>query len=231
VWQQLDRNTLFRHHWGGHPAKGEEYERIVHEVFEPQLARLQAEALRDGWLEARIVAGYWPCRADGDQVIIFDPLERTRELARLDFPRQPDGDQLCLADYFRSDVDDVIALQAVSTGPRAGAAIEALLEAGDYAGMLLVNGLAAATAEALAEYAHLLARRELGLPPGRGLRFSWGYAACPDLDQQRRVLPLLDAEGSIGLRLTPSSTLDPEHSTAAMIVHHPAVSYFAVRSP
>ena len=229
VWQHLDRNTLFRHHWGGHRAKGDDYERIVREVFEPQLRQLQIEAVRDGWLAARIVAGYWPCRADGNQVRIFDPMARTRELARLDFPRQPDGDHLCLADFFHSDTDDVIALQAVSTGPRAGQAIEALLAGGAYVRMLLTNGLAAATAEALAEYAHSLARRELGLQASRGLRFSWGYAACPDLDQQRIILPLLDAEGSIGLRLSPSSTLDPEHSTAAMIVHHPAVSYFAVR--
>jgi len=101
VWQYLDRNTLFRHHWGGHKAKGEEYERIIREVFEPELASLSADALREGWLEPLIVSGYFPCNASGEQLIVFDPENHSREVARLDFPRQSDGERLCLADYFR----------------------------------------------------------------------------------------------------------------------------------
>ncbi|MBV9356012.1 MAG: methionine synthase, partial [Chloroflexi bacterium] len=172
------------------------------------------------------------CQADGDQLAILDPEDRSRELTRLSFPRQPDAEQLCLADYFRplgSPELDVIALQAVTVGARAGAYVEELQVAGDYSRMLYVNGLASATAEALAEWAHRLARRELGLPESQGLRFSWGYPACPDLEEQRLVLPLLDAERAIGLRLSLSGNLDPEHSTAALIVHHPDAKYFAVR--
>jgi 5-methyltetrahydrofolate--homocysteine methyltransferase len=97
--------------------------------------------------------------------------------------------------------------------------------------MLYVNGLASSTAEALAEYAHHQARRSLGLPSHQGLRFSWGYPACPDLEEQRKVLPLLRAEAEIGLSLSLSGHLDPEHSTAAIVVHHPEAKYFAVRSP
>src|SRR5919205_1424490 len=115
---------------------------------------------------------------------------------------------------------DVVALQAVTTGPRAGAYIEELQESGDYSRMLYVNGLASGTAEALADYAHALARRELGLADNQGLRFSWGYAACPDLAEQRKVLPLLRAEEDIGLTLSLSNNLDPEHSTAAIVLHH-----------
>lgn len=230
VWAHLDRNTLFRHHWGGYQARGAEYGRVVHERFEPALARLEAEAVRDDWLDARIVAGYWPCRSEGDSLLILDPRDPTSVLTRLDFPRQPDGEGLCLADYF-SPVQDLVAFQAVSVGRRAGAYVEALQRAGEYVHMLEVNGLASATTEALAEYAHAHARADLGLPPTRSLRFSWGYPACPDLEEQRKVLPLLEAERYLGLTLTSSGNLDPEHSTVAMIVHHPDVKYFAVRTP
>jgi 5-methyltetrahydrofolate--homocysteine methyltransferase len=233
VWKYLDRNTLFRHHWGGHKAKGEEYERIIREVFEPELASLTEDALRAGWLEPLIVSGYFPCNAAGEQLIVFDPEDQRREVARLDFPRQPDGERLCLTDYFRpveSNERDVVVLQAVSAGPRAGEYVEALQQSGEYSRMLYVNGLASGTAEALADYAHNLARQELGLAENRGLRFSWGYAACPDLEEQRKVLPLLHAERDIGLTLSLSNNLDPEHSTAAIVLHHPETKYFSVRT-
>ncbi|MDQ6674438.1 MAG: dihydropteroate synthase, partial [Chloroflexota bacterium] len=233
VWQYLDRNTLFRHHWGGHKAKGDEYERIIREVFEPELASLTQDALREGWLKPLIVSGYFPCNASAEQLIVFDPDNPSREVTRLDFPRQPDGERLCLSDYFRpieSNQRDVVVLQAVSAGPRAGAYVEALQQSGEYSRMLYVNGLASGTAEALADYAHHLARRELGLPENQGLRFSWGYAACPDLAEQRKVLPLLQAEQEIGLSLSLSNNLDPEHSTAAIVLHHPETKYFSVRT-
>jgi 5-methyltetrahydrofolate--homocysteine methyltransferase len=233
VWRYLDRNTLFRHHWGGHRAKGAEYERIVKEIFEPELAALSEDALQTGWLEPLIVSGYFPCNASGEELIIFAADESGAEVARLEFPRQADGERLCLADYFRpveSGQRDVVVLQAVSAGKRAGEYVEELQRSGDYSRMLYVNGLASGTAEALADYAHNLARRELGLPENRGLRFSWGYAACPDLAEQRKVLPLLRAKEEIGLTLSLSNNLDPEHSTAAIVLHHPEAKYFSVRS-
>jgi len=221
VWRSLDRNTLFRFHWGGYRASEDSYERLVREYFEPTLEQLTADALRDGWLEARIVNGYFACRAEGNSIVLEDDV-------RLEFPRQPEGERLCLADYFSPD-QDIVALQAVSVGARAGLEVERSQREGHYERMLLVNGLASATAEALAEYAHQAVRRELGLAPDQGLRFSWGYAACPDLAEQRKVLPLLRAEPEIGLRLTESDTLEPEHSTVAIVVHHPEAKYFAVR--
>jgi 5-methyltetrahydrofolate--homocysteine methyltransferase len=232
VWKYLDRNTLFRHHWGGHRAKGAEYERIINEIFEPELASLSEDALHEGWLQPLIVSGYFPCGASGDQLIVFDSTRQDIEVARLSFPRQPDGERLCLSDYFRSiesQQRDVVVFQAVTTGPRAGQYVEDLQRTGDYSRMLYVNGLASGTAEALADYAHHLARRELGLAHNQGLRFSWGYAACPDLAEQRKVLPLLQAEERIGLTLSLSNNLDPEHSTAAIVLHHPEAKYFAVR--
>lgn len=231
VWAHLDRNTLFRYHWGGYRAHGDDYERLVHDVFEVELERLMDDAIRQGWLEPLMLSGYYPCNSDGDAVIVFDPHDHDREVTRLHFPRQADGERLCLSDYVRplsSGERDVIAFQAVSAGPRAGVLIEDLQRAGEYRRMLFVNGLASATAEALADYAHAIARRDLGVPPTQGLRFSWGYAACPDLSEQRKVLQLLDAEREIGLRLTLSDTFDPEHSTAALIIHHPRATYFSV---
>jgi 5-methyltetrahydrofolate--homocysteine methyltransferase len=233
VWRHLDRNTLFRYHWGGYRLSPDELQRLTRDDFEPRLAALSEEAHRDGWLQPLVVNGYFACQADGDSLLVYAGPDSQTAFTRLDFPRQPDGEQLCLADYFRardSGERDVVALQAVTTGPRAGEYIDELLALGRYARMQYVSGLAAATAEALAEHAHQLARRDLGLASGRGLRFSWGYPACPDLEEQRKVLPLLRAEQVIGLTLSESNNLDPEHSTAAIIAHHPEAKYFAVRA-
>jgi 5-methyltetrahydrofolate--homocysteine methyltransferase len=232
VWRGLDRNTLFRYHWGGYRAPPAEFERLVRDVFEPKLAALSVDAYQSGWLQPLIVSGYFACNADGDGLRIYASPGTSATLARLSFPRQPDGEQLCLADYFlpvSSGQQDVVAFQAVTAGPRAGDYIDELLRSGKLARMLYVSGLAAATAEALADYAHNLVRRDLRLDAARSLRFSWGYPACPDLGQQRTVLPLLDAGAQIGLSLSQSDNLDPEHSTAALIVHHPEAKYFAVR--
>jgi 5-methyltetrahydrofolate--homocysteine methyltransferase len=233
VWRSLDHNTLFRYHWGGYRLDARELERLIRHDFEPRLATLCDDARRGGWLQPLIVSGYFACQADGDSLDIYATPDSRDVLARLDFPRQPDGERLCLADYFRprdSRERDVVVLQAVTTGPRAGEYIDELLDSGAYARMQYVSGLAAATAEALAEHAHQLACLQLELDAGRGLRFSWGYPACPDLEEQRKVLPLLQAEQRIGLRLSESNNLDPEHSTAAIMLHHPEAKYFAVRA-
>jgi 5-methyltetrahydrofolate--homocysteine methyltransferase len=231
VWLHLDLNTLYRHHWGGFHAKGSDYQRLVREEFEPLLEELKQDALRDGWLEARIVMGYFPCEAEDDHLLVYHPTRPERVVRQLDFPRQPGGEALCLTDYFRSAESgerDVLVLQAVSGGSRAGAYVDELQRAGEYRRMLFVNGLASATAEALAEYTLQVARRELGLEPGRGLRFSWGYPACPDLLEQHKILSLLGAAAEIDLTLSESGNLEPEHSTAAMVVHHPVAKYFAI---
>lgn len=232
VWEHLDRGTLYRFHWGGYRLDADALDRLQREEFEPLLGRLKLEAEEAGWIQALVVSGYFPCNAEGDDLVVFDPAHQDTQVARLVFPRQPDGDRLCLADYFRpleSGIRDVVAFQAVSAGGGAARYVEQLERAGSYERMVYVHGLAAATAEALASWAHEHARREMGLAPGQGLRYSWGYPACPDLEEQRKVLPLLRADEEIGLRLSASGSLDPEHSTAALVVHHPHASYFAVR--
>jgi 5-methyltetrahydrofolate--homocysteine methyltransferase len=196
---------------------------------------MQRQALREGWLQPQGVYGYWPAEADGDSLIVFDPVAldtgRRRELLRFDFPRQPAGEHLCLADYFLplgSDLMDVVAFQVVTVGQAATDRFDRLQAAGDYSEAYYTHGLAVQTAEATAEYLHRHIRRELGLAEEQGKRDSWGYPAIPDLEDHQKVFTLLPAEKELGMSLTVACQLVPEQSTAAIILHHPAARYFAV---
>jgi 5-methyltetrahydrofolate--homocysteine methyltransferase len=228
----LDRNALFRGQWGG-KAHGEEFARLVREEFEPRLARMIREARQRQYLQPRAVYGYFPCRAEGDDLVVYDPRNVTREVERFHFPRQPAGERLCLADYFLTEGDarNVVAFQVVTMGPRASEAIQELQAAGEYSAAYWLHGFSVQMAEAMAEYVNQRVRRELGLPPegDQGRRYSWGYAAIPDLADHARVFKLLGVPEAIGVELTEGYQLVPEQSTAAIVVHHPAAVYFSVR--
>jgi len=230
LWSHFDLRSLFRLSWGGSNAKGEAWERLLHEEFEPRLAAYQARAERETLLTPRVVYGYFPAAGLGDEVIVYDPTDVRREIGRLPFARQVGGDHLCLADYLCEPTDgaasDVIALQVVTVGLPIGERIEALQAAGDYSEAYFLHGFSVQSAEALAEHTHARIRRELGLPEGRGKRYSWGYGACPDLSQHELVWRLLDAEAAIGTQLTEAYQIVPEQSTAAIVMHHPEASYF-----
>jgi 5-methyltetrahydrofolate--homocysteine methyltransferase len=171
-------------------------------------------------------------------VIVYDPAAvesdggARRELARFTFPRQEGRDRLCLADYLRS-VDsgdlDVLPLQLVTVGDAATKRFDELQAAGEYSEAYFVHGIAVEAAEAVAEWLHRRIRAELGIPGIRGKRYSWGYGACPDLDDHELVFRLLPAEGALGMTLTSAFQLVPEQSTAAMIVHHPEAKYYSIR--
>lgn len=227
VFDCLSLNELYRLSWGAKNKHGAEWEKLKAE-FDARLARMKREAIRDAWLKPQGVYGYWPCQADGDELVLFDQLN---EIARFAFPRQPDGDHLCLADYF-APVDsgqmDVVALQIVTVGAEASTRFEQLQEAGNYSEAYYLHGLAVQTAEAAAEYLHRHIRRELGLAEGQGKRYSWGYPAIPELDQHRKVFDLLPAEEALNMSLSPAFQLIPEQSTAAIILHHPEARYFSV---
>ncbi len=236
IFQYLFKNELFRLSWGAKNAHGEEWAKLQAE-FEARLAKMQKEMLKNGWLRPQAVYGYFPCQADGDNLVIFSPLPAEEgpgvraELARFTFPRQPAGEHLCLADYFApvaSGQFDVVAFQVVTVGQAATARFDALQEAGDYAEAYYFHGLAVQTAEATAEYLHRHIRRELGLAEGQGKRYSWGYPAIPELDDHRKVFDLLPAQGELGMSLTSAFQLVPEQSTAAIIVHHPEAKYYTV---
>ena len=216
--------------WRAANAKGEEWERLVREEFDPRRERYQHRAERETLLSPQVVYGYFPAAASGDDALIYDPEDHGREIARFRFARQLGGEHLCLADYVREPVDgrasDVVALQVVTVGADVGSKIEALHAAGDYSESYFLHGFSVQSAEALAELSHRRVRAELQLEREHGKRYSWGYGACPDLSQHRIVWELLDVEQRIGARLTDAFQIVPEQSTAAIVLHHPQASYF-----
>ena len=237
VFDVLDLDELYRLQWGGR-GSGPEYEETVREVFEPALHRLKEQAKREHWLHPRAVYGFFPVQSRGNDVLVFDPgaFERDgslAEIARFHFPRQDGRERLCLADYFRSfesgDVD-VAAFQVVTVGDDATRKFDELQTAGEYSEAYYVHGLAVETAEAVAEWLHRRIRHELAVPPGRGKRYSWGYGACPELEDHGTLFRILPAERELGMTLTSAFQLVPEQSTAAIIVHHPEAKYYAVRT-
>ncbi len=196
---------------------------------------MQKEAIATRWLQPQGVYGYWPCQAVGNELVIYDPQTITKtspkKFARFSFPRQPEGDRLCLADYFNladSDRIDVVALQVVTVGLQATHQFDRLQNAGDYTEAYFTHGLAVQTAEAAADYLHKHILRELGLPENQGKRYSWGYPAIPDLADHQLVFDLLPVQSELGMSLTSAYQLVPEQSTAAIIVHHPQAKYFSV---
>jgi len=236
VLDLLDLDELYRLQWGAR-GSGEAYQQTVRTEFEPVLARLKEEAARDGWLVPQAAYGYFPVQAQGNEVIVYDPVAweadggSLREVARFHFPRQEGRERLCLADYFRSvesgDVD-VIGLQVVTVGDAATRRFEELQAMGEYTEAFYSHGLAVEAAEATAEWLHRRIRSELGVPAGSGKRYSWGYGACPDLEDHDVVFQLLPVD-ALGMSLTSARQLLPEQSTAALIVHHPEAKYYAVR--
>jgi 5-methyltetrahydrofolate--homocysteine methyltransferase len=238
VFELLDLDELFRLQWGAR-GSGAQYEATVRNEFLPVLERLKADAIAEGWLRPQAVYGYFPAQTEANDVIIYDPAAYAadggslREIARFHFPRQEGRERLCLADYFRpvssGDVD-VIGLQIVTVGDEATRRFEALQAAGEFAEAYYVHGIAVEAAEAVAEWMHRHLRAELGVPHGQGKRYSWGYGACPDLDDHATLFRLLPAEAALGMELSSAFQLIPEQSTAALIVHHPEAKYYAVRS-
>jgi 5-methyltetrahydrofolate--homocysteine methyltransferase len=229
VWPHLDLAELYKLQWGV-KAKGAEYEKLIREEFGPKLEELQAEAQANGWLVPKLVYGYFPCHAEGNDLVVLDPAHRKEELARLKLPRQPDDRNLCLADFFKEERgSDVCALQVVTVGDAASKLAEEAQERGDYTRALFLHGLAVETAEALAEYWHRHVRAELGVPEGEGKRYSPGYPSWPELADQRQVWKLLEPDRTIGVSLTEANQMVPEQSTSAIVLHHPEAIYFLVR--
>ncbi len=235
VFPYIYKPELFRLSWGAKNTQGEEWQRLEAE-FETRLARMKKETLADKTLVPQAVYGYFPAQSDGDDLVIFDPVcfevnDGLEEIARFSFPRQPAGDHLCLADYFApvgGERVDVCPLQVVTVGRRATERFDRLQAANAYTDAYFFHGLAVQTAEATATYMNRHINRELGIPVERGKRYSWGYPACPDLDDHVTLFRLLPAEDKLGMALTPAYQLVPEQSTAAIVVHHPDARYYSV---
>jgi 5-methyltetrahydrofolate--homocysteine methyltransferase len=234
VFPYLDRHVLFKLHWGGRGVKGEAWRELVEgggeeEGFAPRLERMWRE---QDYLRPRARLGYFPCNAEGNDLIVFDPDDPERELERLTFPRQPRHDRICLADFFRpidSGERDIVALQGVTVGAEVTNVIERLEREGEFAEQLYVHGLGVQAAEGLAEWLHSQVRGELDISLDQGRRYSWGYPACPDQSEHTKIWRLLDLE-SIGMRLSDGFAVTPEQSTVAIIAHHPQAVYFGMKS-
>jgi 5-methyltetrahydrofolate--homocysteine methyltransferase len=248
VFAFINETALFKGQWQYKQGRKspEEYKQILEDTVYPKFAEVKAKAIRERLLEAKLVYGYFPCNSEGNDLIIYQEDAATERL-RFTFPRQPleqrGGKSLCLADYFApvgSGKKDVVAFQLVTMGRRASEYSAELFKSDNYQEYLLFHGLSVESAEALAEMWHKRIREELGIAGNdapeltklfhqgyQGSRYSFGYPACPDLEDQAKLFDLLDP-ARIGVELTEEYQLDPEQSTSAIIVHHPEAKYFNI---
>jgi len=244
VYPYVNEVALIRGQWQVRKGRmtDEAYRAMVQEKVMPAYDALKERILRERLLRPAVVYGYFPCQSDGDDLVVYDE-GGVSERARFTFPRQRADRRLCLADFF-ADADsgrrDVVAFQLVTMGKRASEESARLFATGNYRDYLYFHGLSVECAEALAELWHKRIREELGIAANdardvrrlfsqgyQGSRYSFGYPACPNLEDQSKLFDLLDA-GRIGVRLTDEFSLEPEQSTNAIIVHHPEARYFTV---
>ncbi|MBN2799296.1 MAG: methionine synthase [Deltaproteobacteria bacterium] len=240
----VNRRTLFRFQWGFRQRKlsDEAYAIQQREVMEPALDALVARVQAEGILQPRAVYGYFPAYAEDTELVVLDPAGHS-ELGRFSFPRQTRAPHRAISDYFRDakEQPDLLGLTAVTMGSRASEVARQWFAEGRYQEYLFLHGLSVEVAEAFAEHLHAKMRAELRIHGSdspdmerifqkgyQGCRYSFGYPACPDLEQNRLVLDLLDA-GRIGLVMDPDGQMHPEQSTAAVVVHHPEARYYAVK--
>jgi 5-methyltetrahydrofolate--homocysteine methyltransferase len=244
----LDERATFLGQWGLRGTRGgagPSYEELVETEGRPRLRYWLDRLAADKVLEAAVVYGYFPCYAEGNDVVVLDENGHS-ERARFTFPRQRRDRRLCIADFYkpRGEGLDVIALQLVTVGQPISEYTAKLFAAHAYRDYLEVHGLSVQLTEALAEYWHRRIREELVLPGGarlvdedppdldgllrtdyRGCRYSFGYPACPDLEDRAKTVELLRPD-RIGVALSEEFQLIPEQATDAIVVHHPDASYF-----
>jgi 5-methyltetrahydrofolate--homocysteine methyltransferase len=254
VFHYINDTALFKNQWQLKTASQEDYVRLVEQKFRPIKLQLQEEIIASGIFEPKVVYGYFPAQADGNDVIVYESelkpnkghegSQRKCELLRFTFPRQREGRKLCISDFFApksSGKMDVIGLSLVTIGSKASEETQRLFEGGEYTRYLYLHGLSVETAEALAEYLHRKMREELGIAGEdsahirdlfhqkyQGSRYSFGYPACPNLEDQTKLFALLHPEENVGVKLTTGFLLEPEQSTSAIVVHHPQAKYFVV---
>ncbi|HEY9276356.1 MAG TPA: vitamin B12 dependent-methionine synthase activation domain-containing protein, partial [Candidatus Nanopelagicaceae bacterium] len=240
--KMLDERALFVGQWGLKGGKSDYEEMVINEA-RPRLRALLDSAQSGSWLKPSVVYGYFPCQSDRNRLIIYDhtKLPEKVEIASFDFPRQRRDRRLCISDFFK-DVNapeiDVIAMQVVTMGDRISEVAQDFFAKNNYREYLEIHGLSVQLTEALAEYWHARIREELAiglddrvdiqgiLDQGyRGSRYSFGYPACPNLEQQVSLCNLLNVE-RIGVTLSEEFQLHPEQSTSAIVVHHPEAKYF-----
>ena len=238
----LDERALFVGQWGLKASRND-FEEVARNEGRPRLRQLLNDAQTQGWFNASVVYGYFPCYSEGNDLVIVhhEGQRQGQERVHLTFPRQTRDRRLCLSDFFhprQKDGFDVVAFHIVTMGESASQATGKLFAKNAYREYMELHGLSVQLTEALAEFWHARIREELGLRSDdadnlagildqgyRGSRYSFGYPACPDLSQQKELIDLLQPS-RIGVELSDEFQLHPEQSTSAIIVHHPEAKYF-----
>lgn len=254
VFRYINEAALIRGQWRIVRGKKneEEYRRILQEQIYPELESQKLKAISKKLLQPKVVYGYFPCQSDGNDLIIYDLLSiqqsakggQIKERLRFSFPRQKDDRFLCISDYFasvNSSKIDVVAFHLVTMGKTASEYSKKLFDSNEYKDYLYFHGLSVESTEALAELWHKKIREELGIAGKdspeikrlfsqgyQGSRFSFGYPACPNLEDHKKLFDLLKPE-RIGVTMTDEFMLNPEQSTDAIIVHHPEARYFNIK--
>jgi len=241
----LNERMLYQFQWG-YRKEGRslaEYMTWSKQELRPILNRMLDLCAQEDILKAQAVYGYWPANAEGNDVIVYDPEDQDKEVARFTLPRQAREGGLCIADFLRdvsSGEKDILGLQVVTMGQKVADVAREWFEGDRYQDYLYLHGLGVELTEALAEYVHKRIRGELGfgheddrdmekmLNQGyRGSRYSFGYPACPTMEDQTHLMRLLQAE-QIGVVMSDEFQLHPEQSTSAIVLHHPQAKYFSV---
>ncbi len=249
IFPFINDTALFKNQWQLKTASQVDYLRLVEEKFRPIKKQLEEEVIATALFEPKVVYGYFQAQSDGNDIVVYEPAHPetnnpVQELLRFTFPRQREGRKLCISDFFASKASgkmDVLGLSLVTIGSKASVETQKLFESGEYTKYLYLHGLSVETAEALAEYLHKKMRQDLGIADQdsphtrdlfhqkyRGSRYSFGYPACPNLEDQTKLFQLLHPEENVGVRLTTGFLLEPEQSTSAIVVHHPQAKYFVV---
>ncbi|MEA1892412.1 MAG: methionine synthase [Campylobacterota bacterium] len=234
----------------------EAYQKQLEEVVKPAYERLKAQFLDEKLFEPTIIYGYFPCRSDDCTLLIFDesegynsddevnrePLKDVmgRAVKEFTFPRQSKAPHRAISDFFHKDRHDVLALTCVSAGAKLSDIERGIMEDGNYTEYYQFHGLGVELAEALAEIAHKQIRLDLNISENegsklsdvqmnryQGSRYSFGYAACPDLELNRPLFDLLKPE-EFGIELSETFQIHPEQSTSALVVYHPNATYYNV---
>jgi 5-methyltetrahydrofolate--homocysteine methyltransferase len=242
VAEYLNETALFRNQWGFKPDKdtGEDdaaFKERIRPVMREQLAAAKEAQL----LVPQVAYGHFAANSEGNDLVIWKDETRTAEWFRFTFPRQSEPPYLCIADFFRpsgAGGDDYASFMVATMGPRVSEETARLFGENEYQQYLLLHGLGVEMAEALAEYWHHRIREELGFANEdgptltglfrqkyRGGRYSWGYPACPDLEDNAKVVELLGGE-RIGVTVSEGFQLHPEQTTTAIVCHHPQAKYF-----
>ena len=218
VWSMIDKKSLFKLSWGLRGKAGQEQEEEHEKLFEEWKKRIEDENL----FEPSAVYGYFNCHNEKNKIIVDHP---AGEKIVFDLPRSTKPKHLCLADYFGKD--DIVAFQAVTVGNKVADIIEQWNKEDKYTDAYYLHGLAVEFAEGMAAWVNQKIKSELKIKGKGGLRYSWGYPSCPDVEQHKLVWKLLSPD-KYGMTLTDSGQIIPEQSTAAIVVHHPDAEYFVL---